>query len=100
MSNQSKDYGSVEGVLELRIHGPAKLFRLHDDLNQGVVDCGVPDNLVEPMRRASGYRISAWGPLHYHGGSEYPMMIAVEGFRMLEEKKPPEISEIVGILLE
>ncbi|RJP71359.1 MAG: hypothetical protein C4532_07485 [Candidatus Abyssobacteria bacterium SURF_17] len=93
-----KDWGSIEGKLEMIAERPSYRFAVYDDLTDKPINCHFPKDILPEILKAFGKRVYVSGIIHYQGDGE-PLSIDVEEIELFPSPQElPSASDVEGIL--
>jgi len=99
MAGQVRDYGSVEGKLEMISVRNGPHFTVYDALTDQGVPCHIPTEKLAEAMDAFGKRVSVSGLIRYRKTTGEPLSIEVEELRVFPDRTTlPTADDVYGIL--
>jgi len=98
MAGQVRDYGSVEGTLEMISVRNGPHFTVYDALTDQGVPCHVPSEKLSEAMDAFGKRVSVSGLIRYRKATGEPLSIEAEELRVFGDRAAlPSADDVYGL---
>ena len=98
MGIKYRDYGSIEGKLQVISVRKNLKFVVYDDLSDQPVKCYFKSGITEEVVSAFDKRVSVYGLIMYKSQGE-PYSVRVEQLKVFKEQDElPTINDVLGIM--
>lgn len=98
LASHIKDYGSIEGRLEMISLRNGPHFTIYDALTDKGIQCHIPTDKLDEVWQSFGKRIAVSGLIRYRRTSGEPLSIEVEELRTFPDRsRLPTANDVYGI---